>query len=112
MYNFVHYFHKWIKPTFAEFVATFIYLFWIGLFWPTESEDVPVSPLVPSVAVGMAATAIIIAFWDICLIQFNPAVTIILVIGEALPLRHLLPNIISQLSGALSGALAAYYIRG
>ena len=108
-YNFVHHFHAWIKPIFSEFFASFIFLFWLGLCLPTDSNA---SPLIPALSVGLGATALIITFWDICIIQFNPAVTIALVAGEALPWRLLFPNIVAQLTGSLAGAALAHSIRG
>ena len=70
MYNFVHHYHAWIKPVLAEFVATFIFTFWIGLFHPLKSDD---SPLMPALAIGFGVMIMVTAFWDICIIQFNPA---------------------------------------
>ena len=32
--NFLHFFQKWIKPTLAEFVATFILIFWACMLQP------------------------------------------------------------------------------
>ena len=45
-------------------------------------------------------------FWDICIIQFNPCVTVALVVARVIPYRLLIPNIIAQLAGA---TLASYF---
>ena len=37
MFNFIHSFQRWIKPVVAEFVATFILLFWACMLQPEVS---------------------------------------------------------------------------
>ena len=48
----------------------------------------------PAFSAGIALIIIITLFWDICVIQFNPAVTVSLVMAEILPFRLMIPNII------------------
>ena len=43
--------------------------------------------LLPALSAGIALIIIITIFWDICIIQFNPCVTVSLVLAEALPGR-------------------------
>ena len=37
--NFLHFFQKWIKPILAEFVATFILVFWACMLQPTVRKN-------------------------------------------------------------------------
>ena len=50
--------------------------------------------MMPAFSAGIALIIIITLFWDICVIQFNPAVTVSLVMAEILPFRLMIPNII------------------
>ena len=68
--------------------------------------------MMPALSAGLALVIIITIFWDICVIQFNPSVTVSLVMAEIIPLRLLLPNIIAQLSGATLAAYLASTLRG
>ena len=38
-YKWLHFFHKWFKPVFAEFVATFILLFWACMLQPKPGAE-------------------------------------------------------------------------
>ena len=40
-----------------------------------------------TIIAGLALVIIITIFWDICVIQFNPSVTVSLVMAEIIPLR-------------------------
>ena len=55
---------------------------------------------------------IITIFWDICVIQFNPSVTVSLVMAEIIPLRLMIPNILAQCAGATLAAYLAKVMRG
>ena len=55
---------------------------------------------------------IVTIFWDICVIQFNQAVTISLVMAEVIPVRLMIPNIIAKLAGGTLAAYAASGLRG
>ena len=114
VYQFIHVFHRWIKPVFAEFVATFMLLFWACMLQPQPSgPDQHISyQMMPALSAGIALIIIITVFWDICVIQFNPAVTISLVLAEVLPFRLMLPNIIAQLAGATLASFIAAELRG
>ena len=57
----------------------------------------------PALSAGLALVIIITIFWDICVIQFNPSVTVSLVLAEIIPARLLFPNIVAQLLGATLG---------
>ena len=86
--NFLHFFQKWIKPTLAEFVATFILIFWACMLQPPVrkitgtlilyshlkpgSEPHISYQFLPAFSAGLALVIIITMFWDICVIQFNP----------------------------------------
>ena len=59
--------------------------------------------MMPALSAGLALVIIITIFWDICVIQFNPSVTVSLVLAEIIPARLLLPNIAAQLLGATLG---------
>lgn len=105
-YKWLHFFHKWFKPVFAEFVATFILLFWACMLQPVPgAEQSAMYQMMPALSAGLALVIIITIFWDICVIQFNPSVTVSLVMAEIIPVRLLFPNIIAQLLGATLGEL-------
>ena len=92
---------------FSEFVATFILLLWACMLQPVPGSEksamyqmMPaLSVMVPSygsffsvsrlrtIIAGLALVIIITIFWDICVIQFNPSVTVSLVMAEIIPLR-------------------------
>ena len=113
-YKWLHFFHKWFKPVSAEFVATFILLFWACMLQPKPNieHQSAIYQIMPALSAGLALVIIITIFWDICVIQFNPSVTVSLVMAEIIPLRLLLPNIIAQLSGATLAAYLASILRG
>ena len=70
----------------AEFIATFMLLFWACMLQPKpETELNGMYQLLPALSAGIALIIIITIFWDICIIQFNPSVTVSLVLAEALP---------------------------
>ena len=82
----LHVFQLWLKPVLAEFIATFMLLFWACMLQPKpEMELNGMYQLLPALSAGIALIIIITIFWDICIIQFNPSVTISLVLAEALP---------------------------
>ena len=68
--------------------------------------------LMPALSAGIALIIIITIFWDICVIQFNPAVTVSLVLAEVLPFRLMIPNILAQLTGGTLAAWLASLLRG
>lgn len=45
-----------------------------------------------TITAGLALVIIITIFWDICVIQFNPSVTVSLVMAEIIPLRYSSPD--------------------
>ena len=70
----------------AEFIATFMLLFWACMLQPKPDMELNgMYQLLPALSAGIALIIIITIFWDICIIQFNPSVTISLVLAEALP---------------------------
>ena len=114
LFCFVQFFQRWIKPIAAECVATFMLVFWACMLQPsspTISSD-PSWPLIPALAAGINLTIIITMFWDICIIQFNPCMTIAFCLSGPIPWRLCVPNIISQCLGAYLAALAASVLRG
>ena len=74
VYSFLHFFHRWIKPVVAEFIATFMLLFWACMLQPEPNSDEHhlSNQLLPALSAGIALIIIITVFWDICVIQFNP----------------------------------------
>ena len=77
--RFLHIFQRWIKPILAEFVATFILIFWACMLQPTVENDYQPDAephisyqFLPAFSAGLALVIIITMFWDICVIQFNP----------------------------------------
>ena len=58
----------------AEFVATFMLLFWACMLQPEANADEHhlSYQLLPALSAGIALIIIITIFWDICVIQFNP----------------------------------------
>ena len=97
----------------AEFVATFILLFWACMLQPVPSAEQHISyQMMPALSAGIALIIIITVFWDICVIQFNPAVTVSLVLAEVLPFRLMIPNIMAQLAGGTLAAFIASELRG
>ena len=68
--------------------------------------------LLPALSAGIALTIIITIFWDICIIQFNPSVTISLVLAESIPAKLLVPNILAQLAGGTLASFLAAQLRG
>ena len=114
LFFFARFFQRWIKPVAAEFLATFMLVFWACMLQPssaTISAD-PIWPLVPALAAGINLTIIITMFWDICVIQFNPCMTVAFCLSGSIPWRLCVPNIVSQCVGAYLAALAASVLRG
>ena len=72
----------------AEFIATFMLLFWACMLQPKPDMELNgMYQLLPALSAGIALIIIITIFWDICIIQFNPCVTVSLVLAEVLPGR-------------------------
>ena len=88
-------------------------VFWACMLQPGSADpDGGKSPLVFALAAGINLTIIITMFWDICIIQFNPCMTVAFVLAGVVPRRLLIPNIGAQLFGAYLAALFASLIRG
>ena len=80
---------------------------------PEPSAEQHISyQMMPALSAGIALIIIITVFWDICVIQFNPCVTISLVLAEVLPFRLMVPNITAQLAGATLASYIAAELRG
>ena len=77
-----------------------------------ENPDDTKSPLVFALAAGINLTIIITMFWDICIIQFNPCMTVAFCVAGAVPWRLFVPNIAAQLVGSTLAAWFAALIRG
>ena len=77
-----------------------------------ENPDAAKSPLVFALAAGINLTIIITMFWDICIIQFNPCMTVAFCVAGAVPWRLFIPNIGAQLLGSALAAWFAALIRG
>lgn len=50
-------------------------------------------------------------FWDICKIQFNPAVTVAFSVAGIIKKRQIIPNIIAQCMGSILAAYLASLLR-
>ena len=109
MFQYLKFFQTWIKPVAAEFVATWMLVFWACMLQPppvdigvSNSTDIGTGPdsstdaLAPALAAGINLIIIICMFWDICIIQFNPCVTVALVFAQVIPWRLLVPNILGK----------------
>ena len=60
-----------------------------------DVSDDPSYQLIPALAAGINLVIIICMFWDICVIQFNPAVTIALGLTGIIRKSLIIPNIIA-----------------
>ena len=109
MFQYLKFFQTWIKPVAAEFVATWMLVFWACMLQPppvdiavSNSTGIGTGPdsstdaLAPALAAGINLIIIICMFWDICIIQFNPCVTVALVFAQVIPWRLLVPNILGK----------------
>ena len=67
--------------------------------------------LIPALAAGINLVIIICMFWDICVIQFNPAVTIALGFAGIIRKSLIIPNIMAQCLGAVLAAFFASLLR-
>ena len=87
--RFLHIFQRWIKPILAEFVATFILIFWACMLQPTVSsgrifqprQKIIYSPMQSHIfrinsfqlfQLDLHWLLSSLCFQDICVIQFNP----------------------------------------
>ena len=77
-----------------------------------ENPEGAQSPLVFALAAGINLTIIITTLWDICIIQFNPCMTVAFCVAGAVPWRLFIPNIGAQLLGSALAAWFAALIRG
>jgi len=70
--------------------------------------NVALALLANAVATGAALVTLILTFAPFSGAHFNPVVTIALAGAGVLPRRHILPYILAQLGGAVSGVLVAH----
>ena len=78
-----------LNKSLAEFLGTYIFLFviiYLGNPW----------------AIGLALTIVILLFGKISGGNFNPAVTVMMVLAKKEPLSELIPYILAQLLGAFA----------
>jgi len=115
-----------LQPLLAEFCALIIHSYWgsmiatpaktVDIFNVTSSADVGgeylLTSLLPALQAGFAVYMIIVLFWKICIINFNPAISVGFVICGVLHPTRLIPYIIAQCLGSTLGAYFAYVIKG
>jgi len=114
---------KLIQALCAEFVAMFIHTFWGSMFTfhpktdtsnsssTDYSTDYVVNALVPALQAGLAVYMIIVVFWKVCVINFNPAVTLGFVVTGVLSPWLFVPYVVMQLLGSVTAAAIAAAIK-
>ncbi|BDD04909.1 aquaporin Z [Aureibacter tunicatorum] len=103
---------KTINKLSAEFIGTF----WLVLagcgsaVLASTSPDTGIGTIGVSLAFGLTILTMIYAFGHISGAHFNPAVTIGLAINGKFNKKELLPYILTQILGAICGAIVLYII--
>lgn len=87
----------------TEFIGTFLLMLVIGMVVLAESEMAPL-------AIGAAVAALVYAGFHVSGGQYNPAVTVAVLVRGVLPAREVLPYWVAQLLGAALGAVTASYL--
>ncbi|HTW77028.1 MAG TPA: aquaporin [Thermoplasmata archaeon] len=91
----------------AEFVGTFVLVVTIcgGVVWSLhDSVDFLSVDLIGSLAIGFGVLGAAYAFGDISGACFNPAITLAAWVAGRMPGRHVVPYIVAQVAGAITGA--------
>ena len=97
---------KQYKKYLAETIATFTLVFCgTGAATVDEITNGSVSHVGIAITFGLVVMAMIYAFGEQSGAHLNPAVTIAFCINKSLPLKEVLPYIMSQLIGALLASL-------
>jgi len=118
-----HYFSL-IQPLLAEFFAMFLHTFWGSMWTPHTNFSRSFSPeeasletnylvtaVVPALQAAFAVYMIMVLFWKVCLIHFNPAMSLAFAITGKLSWKLLIPYIFMQLLGSVFAAWIAQAIK-
>lgn len=94
----------------SEFVCSFIFTF-VSLMTVATQYSSPESlgKLILSLVFGVVSILLILAFGKISGAHFNPAVTLTFIFSKRMPVTELFPYLVSQIAGAISGALLARF---
>nr|XP_018672120.1 aquaporin-8-like isoform X2 [Ciona intestinalis] len=116
------------QPLLAEFFTMILHTFWGSMVVATNipihysalnrtiqpqewAADYLVSTFMPAFQAGFAVWMFIVLFWNICVINFNPAISVGLAVAGVLSPWLLLPYIIMQCLGSILGAVIAQAIK-
>jgi len=119
---------KFVQPLLAEFLSLIIHTFWgsmvtaptrsaeelnstMGSLPDTFTSDYIMTALMPAFQAGFAVWMIVVLWWKVCIINFNPAISVGFVVTGVLPPIMLLPYIAVQCLGSVIGAAIAQAIR-
>ncbi|SNR68363.1 MIP/aquaporin family protein [Desulfurobacterium atlanticum] len=98
------------KEIVSEFISTFILVFTGCSAIVTDKLYNNLGALGISLVFGMSVTLLIIAFGKISGAHMNPAVTISLAVSKNIEKKKVIPYIISQILGAITGALLISFL--
>nr|XP_002128950.1 aquaporin-like [Ciona intestinalis] len=122
-------FFQLLLPLLAEFFTTFLHTFWGSMAGipstPTHfsalnrtvttqewAADYLLSGLVPAMQAGFAVWMLIVGFFKICVVHFNPAISVGFLVSGDLSFKLFLPYVIMQCMGAIFAAFIAQTLRG
>jgi aquaporin Z len=87
----------------TELVGTFLLVLTVGLVVLGESEAAPM-------AIGLVVAVIVYAGYHVSGSQYNPVVTLAVLVRGVLPAREVAPYVGAQVLGALGGAATASFL--
>jgi len=111
-----------VQPLAAEFFAMFLHTFWGSMFTtpPVYTQSINetsleinylTTALVPALQAGLAVYMFIVLFWKVCIINFNPAISMGFVVSGVLHWKLFVPYVAMQCLGSTLGAWIAQSIK-
>uniref|UniRef100_H2Z382 Aquaporin n=1 Tax=Ciona savignyi TaxID=51511 RepID=H2Z382_CIOSA len=122
-------FYSFFVPLLAEFFTTFLHTFWGSMAGSPSSPtyykqlnttvtpqewaaDYLVSGLMPALQAGFSVWMLIVGFFKISVVHFNPAISVGFMVSGDLSWTMFVPYVIMQCLGAILGAFIAQELRG